>query len=65
MPGGLQTSVAVAVERLQSLLKDRGIMVFAHIDFSGDARRAGLGCESALPSRRTENPDLRVWQPGF
>ena len=36
-------SVAKTMERLQALLKERGILVFAHIDFSGDAARAGLG----------------------
>jgi uncharacterized protein (DUF302 family) len=35
-------SVAVTVDRLESLLKERGVMVFARIDFSGDAGRAGL-----------------------
>jgi uncharacterized protein (DUF302 family) len=37
-----QHSVAVTVQRLEALLKDRGIIVFAHIDFSADAARAGL-----------------------
>ena len=35
-------SVANTVDRLESLLKDRGVMVFARIDFGGDAGRAGL-----------------------
>lgn len=35
-------TVAATVERLRSLLEERGILVFAHIDFSGDAARAGL-----------------------
>jgi uncharacterized protein (DUF302 family) len=35
-------NVAKTIERLQTLLKERGILVFAHIDFSGDAARAGL-----------------------
>jgi uncharacterized protein (DUF302 family) len=35
-------NVAKTMERLQTLLKERGILVFAHIDFSGDAARAGL-----------------------
>ncbi len=35
-------SVAETVDRLQSLLKERGILVFARIDFSADAARAGL-----------------------
>jgi uncharacterized protein (DUF302 family) len=35
-------TVAKTMERLQALLKERGILVFAHIDFSGDAARAGL-----------------------
>ncbi|HEY2677660.1 MAG TPA: DUF302 domain-containing protein [Steroidobacteraceae bacterium] len=30
------------LDRLQSLLKERGVMIFARIDFSGDAQRAGL-----------------------
>ena len=37
-----QHSVEVTIDRLQGLLKQRGIVVFAHIDFSGDAARAGL-----------------------
>jgi uncharacterized protein (DUF302 family) len=35
-------SVAATANRLDSLLKERGIVVFARIDFSGDATRAGL-----------------------
>jgi uncharacterized protein (DUF302 family) len=35
-------SVAATVDRLESLLKERGVMLFARIDFSGDAQRAGL-----------------------
>lgn len=34
--------VAETVARLESLLRERGVMIFAHIDFSGDAARAGL-----------------------
>jgi uncharacterized protein (DUF302 family) len=34
--------VAVTIDRLESLLKERGILVFARIDFSADAARAGL-----------------------
>ncbi|HUJ54322.1 MAG TPA: DUF302 domain-containing protein [Steroidobacteraceae bacterium] len=30
------------LERLEALLSERGIMIFARIDFSGDAARAGL-----------------------
>src|ERR1700680_1687915 len=37
-----QHSVAVTMQRLESLLKERGIIVFARIDFRGDASRAGL-----------------------
>ena len=37
-----QHSVATTLERLESLLKEHGIMIFARIDFSGDAARAGL-----------------------
>jgi uncharacterized protein (DUF302 family) len=35
-------SVTTTLERLESLLRERGVMVFARIDFSGDAGRAGL-----------------------
>jgi uncharacterized protein (DUF302 family) len=35
-------SVAVTMERLETILKERGVMIFARIDFSGDAQRAGL-----------------------
>jgi uncharacterized protein (DUF302 family) len=35
-------SVAQTLERLEALLNERGIMIFARIDFSGDAARAGL-----------------------
>src|SRR6202790_2730990 len=37
-----QHSVCVSMQRLESLLNERGIIVFARIDFSGDAARAGL-----------------------
>lgn len=34
--------VIETLDRLERLLKERGISVFARIDFSGDAARAGL-----------------------
>ena len=34
--------VIQTVDRLESLLKEKGVMIFARIDFSGDAGRAGL-----------------------
>lgn len=37
-----QHSVSDTIDRLEALLKERGILVFARIDFSGDAARAGL-----------------------
>jgi uncharacterized protein (DUF302 family) len=37
-----QHSVTTTLERLESLLKEKGVMIFARIDFSGDAGRAGL-----------------------
>ena len=37
-----QHSVTATLERLEALLKERGVMIFARIDFSGDAARAGL-----------------------
>lgn len=35
-------SVAATIDRLESLLRERGIVIFARIDFSADAARAGL-----------------------
>jgi uncharacterized protein (DUF302 family) len=35
-------SVSATIDRLETRLKERGIIVFARIDFSGDAGRAGL-----------------------
>ena len=35
-------SVSETTDRIEALLKDRGIIVFARIDFAGDAARAGL-----------------------
>jgi uncharacterized protein (DUF302 family) len=34
--------VTVTADRLEALLKEHGIIVFARIDFSGDAAKAGL-----------------------
>jgi uncharacterized protein (DUF302 family) len=34
--------VTQTVDRLESLMKEKGVMIFARIDFSGDAGRAGL-----------------------
>jgi uncharacterized protein (DUF302 family) len=46
VPGVVQLpshhSVETTIDRLEALLKERGILVFARIDFSGDASRAGL-----------------------
>jgi uncharacterized protein (DUF302 family) len=33
---------AATVEKLESILKAKGLIIFAKIDFSGDAKRAGL-----------------------
>ena len=35
-------SVSATTDRLESLLRERGMIIFARIDFSGDAARAGL-----------------------
>jgi uncharacterized protein (DUF302 family) len=35
-------SVAATIDRLESLARERGILIFARIDFSGDAGRVGL-----------------------
>ena len=37
-----QQSAAATIDQLKSLLERRGILIFARIDFSGDAARAGL-----------------------
>jgi uncharacterized protein (DUF302 family) len=37
-----RSCVAATADRLESLLKAHGILVFARIDFSADAARAGL-----------------------
>ncbi len=42
-------SVARTLDRLESLLKERGVTIFARIDFSGDAAKAGL---SMLPEQQ-------------
>jgi uncharacterized protein (DUF302 family) len=46
IPGVVQLSsvhsVETTIDRLETLLKSRGILIFARIDFSGDAGRAGL-----------------------
>ena len=46
IPGVVQLtshhSVPATIDRLAEILKQRGILVFARIDFSGDAGRAGL-----------------------
>jgi uncharacterized protein (DUF302 family) len=39
-------SVTETLDRLEALLKERGIMVFGRIDFSSDAKRAGLDLRS-------------------
>lgn len=46
IPGLIQLpshhSVAATLDRLEARLKQHGVLVFARIDFSGDAGRAGL-----------------------
>jgi uncharacterized protein (DUF302 family) len=46
VPGFVQIpsshSVVETLDRLEGLLKQHGVLVFARIDFSGDAGRAGL-----------------------
>lgn len=39
-------SVTETLDRLEALLKERGIAVFCRIDFSSDAQRAGLSLRS-------------------
>lgn len=47
VPGVVQLpsrhSVVATIDRLEALLKQSGILVFARIDFSRDAGRVGLG----------------------
>lgn len=40
-------SVSESVQRLDALVKSRGLTVFAHIDFSADAAKAGLRMPAA------------------
>ena len=46
IPGFIQLPshycVVATIDRLEAMLKQRGVLVFARIDFSGDAGRAGL-----------------------
>ena len=35
-------SVVQTIDRLEALLHEKGVLIFARIDFSGDAMRAGL-----------------------
>jgi uncharacterized protein (DUF302 family) len=35
-------SVTEVLARVESMAREKGMMIFAHIDFSGDAARAGL-----------------------
>jgi uncharacterized protein (DUF302 family) len=35
-------SVTEVLARVESIAREKGLMIFAHIDFSGDAARAGL-----------------------
>jgi uncharacterized protein (DUF302 family) len=37
-----QRSVPEVLGRVESIAREKGMMIFAHIDFSGDAGRAGL-----------------------
>src|SRR5215469_13617103 len=38
-------SVTETLDRLEALLKERGILVFCRIDFGGDAKRADLAMQ--------------------
>src|ERR1700680_4724793 len=42
-----QHTVAEVLQRVESLARARGLTVFAQIDFSGDAERAGLALRPA------------------
>ncbi|WP_277189128.1 DUF302 domain-containing protein [Caballeronia sp. BR00000012568055] len=35
-------SAAITADKLEALIRERGLMLFARIDFAGDAARAGL-----------------------
>jgi uncharacterized protein (DUF302 family) len=41
-------AVTESIDRLEALVRQRGLIVFARIDFSGDAARAGLALRPML-----------------
>ena len=57
-------TVTETLERLEGLLKERGVLIFARIDFSGDAGRAGLAMRPEqmliFGSPRTGTPLMQV-----
>lgn len=68
-------AVAESIDRLEALVRQRGLIVFARIDFSGDAARAGAGASShagpplrqstgwhAAPRSGGQEDDLRAGQ---
>jgi uncharacterized protein (DUF302 family) len=53
-------SVPETLQRLDAVVKSRGLTVFAHIDFSGDAAKVGLRMRPAqLPISATPKPARR------
>jgi uncharacterized protein (DUF302 family) len=50
---GSRHSVAQTIERLESLINERDLMIFARIDCSDDARACGAQSLRALGRRRT------------
>jgi hypothetical protein len=67
-----QHSVSQVLQRVESLARARGLTVFAQIDFSGDAERAGLTLRQTglVPAgtprvpRRAQEEHLRARRPG-
>jgi len=52
--------VGQTVDRLEGLLKERGVLIFARIDFSGDAEKAGL---TMLPEQQLVFGNPRAGTP--
>jgi len=47
-------SARETIERLQGLIKDAGLMIFAHIDFSADALVANIAGAQGLLQKAAE-----------
>jgi hypothetical protein len=52
-------SVPETLDRLETLLKSKGVQVFARIDHAGEAARVGL----SMPRRRSSSSAIRAQGP--